>query len=133
MQVLSLFIQMNDTRLVYACILSLHMHLSVMHHSPRLVVGADYIGPDPSSMSIGSFISRLHFSCLLLTQSCWDSWRTLERSQSFCFLALKKDRQPLKNAANMGQFASPVTEETYSEAGKRVLLMNMTQCSSCAL
>ena len=33
---------MNDTRLVYACILSLHMHLSVMHHSPRLVVGADY-------------------------------------------------------------------------------------------
>ena len=65
MQVLSLFIQMNDTRLVYACILSLHMHLSVMHHSPRLVVGADYIGPDPSSMSIGSFISRLHFSCML--------------------------------------------------------------------
>ena len=33
---------MNDTRLVCACILSLHMHLSVMHHSPRLVVGADY-------------------------------------------------------------------------------------------
>ena len=36
-------------------------------------------------------------------------------------------------AANIGQFASPVTEETYSEAGKRVLLMNMTQCSSWAL
>ena len=33
----------------------------------------------------------------------------------------------------MGQFAAPVTEETYSEAGKRVLLMNMTQCSSWAL
>ena len=61
MLVLSLFIQMNDTRLVYACILSLHMHLSVMHHSPRLVVGADYIGPDPSSMSIGSCISQTAF------------------------------------------------------------------------
>ena len=43
----------------------------------------------------------------------------LERSQNFP--ALKKNRQPLKNAANTAQIASPVTEETYSEAGKRVV------------
>ena len=55
----------------------------------------------------------------------------LERSQNIP--ALKNNRQPLKSAANTAQFASPVTEETYSEAGKRKLLMNMTQCSSWAL
>ena len=33
---------MNGTELVYACILSFHLHLSVMPHPPRLVVGADY-------------------------------------------------------------------------------------------
>ena len=54
----------------------------------------------------------------------------LERSQSFCS---KKNRQPFKIAANMAQFASPVTEETYSEAGKRVVPANMKQCSSWAL
>ena len=43
----------------------------------------------------------------------------LERSQNFP--ALKKNHQPLKNAAKMAQFASPVTEETYSEAGKKVV------------
>ena len=43
----------------------------------------------------------------------------LERSQNFP--GLKKNRQPLKNAAKTAQFASPVTEETYSEAGKRVV------------
>ena len=55
----------------------------------------------------------------------------LERSQNF--LALKKNHQPLKNAANTAQFASSVTEETYSEAGKRVVPANMKQCSSWAL
>ena len=55
----------------------------------------------------------------------------LERSQNF--LALKKNRQPLKNAANTAQFASPVTEETYSEAGKRVVPADTKQCSSWAL
>ena len=39
----------------------------------------------------------------------------------------------MKNAANMAQFASPVMEETYSEAGKREVLVNTTQCSSWAL
>ena len=55
----------------------------------------------------------------------------LERSQNFP--ALKKNRQLLKNAANTAQFASPVTEETYSEAGKRVVPANTKQCSSWAL
>ena len=55
----------------------------------------------------------------------------LERSQNIP--ALKNNRQPLKSAANTAQFASPVTEETYSEAGKRVVPANTKQCSSWAL
>ena len=36
----------------------------------------------------------------------------------FLSLFLKKKQHQLKNVANIAQFACPVTEETYSEAGK---------------
>jgi len=58
--------------------------------------------------------------------------KNLERSQSFCFPALKKNHQPLKNAANTAQFASPVTEETYGQAERREVPANTKQCSSWA-
>ena len=44
-------------------------------------------------------------------------------------LSLKKKRQPLKEVTTMGRFASPVSEEAYNEAGKRVIPANTKQCN----
>ena len=56
----------------------------------------------------------------------------LERSQNFP--ALKKKESPaIEERCKHSTISSPVTEETYSEAGKRVVPANTMQCSSWAL